>query len=55
MAERAVAMAREAPEDPGAGLADPSQLAPDPSAAGLELADDSPEPDPATFLQEYEA
>ena len=27
LAERAVAMAREAPEDPFAGLADPSQLA----------------------------
>ncbi|SPJ23463.1 TldD/PmbA family protein [Palleronia abyssalis] len=47
MAERAVAMAREAPEDPGAGLADPSELAQDVSAEGLELADDSPEPDPA--------
>lgn len=47
MAERAVAMAREAPEDPGAGLADPSQLATDFDAAALELADDAAEPDPA--------
>ncbi len=46
MAERAVAMAREAPEDPGAGLADPGQLARDTSASGLELADPAPEPGP---------
>jgi len=37
MAERAVAMAREAPEDPTAGLADPSQLARDWDVAALEL------------------
>ena len=47
MAERAVAMAREAPEDPGAGLADPGQLATDTSATGLELAEDAAEPTPA--------
>ncbi|SFG83330.1 PmbA protein [Palleronia marisminoris] len=47
MAERAVAMAREAPEDPGAGLADPAQLAADTSAASLDLADDAAEPTPA--------
>ena len=46
MAERAVAMAREAPEDPGAGLADPAQLAADTSAAGLDLCDPAPEPSP---------
>lgn len=47
MAERAVAMAREAPEDPYIGLADPEQLAQSPSADGLELADPAPEPTPA--------
>jgi PmbA protein len=47
MAERAVAMAREAPEDPSAGLADASELARDRDMAGLELADASEEPDPA--------
>lgn len=47
MAERAVAMAREAPDDPFAGLADPSQLSARRDAAGLDLADSSEEPDPA--------
>ena len=46
-AERAVAMAREAPEDPHAGLADPSQLARDWDLAALELADATPEPSPS--------
>ena len=46
MAERAVAMAREAPEDPGAGLADPSQLATSTDASALDLHDTAPEPDP---------
>jgi PmbA protein len=44
LAERAVAMAREAPEDPWAGLADPAQLAQVWDVAALELADDAPEP-----------
>ncbi len=44
MAERAVAMAREAPEDPYCGLADPAQLASDWDIAALDLADPSPEP-----------
>ena len=44
MAERAVAMAREAPEDPNVGLADPDQLAKDWDVAALELQDPSPEP-----------
>ncbi|MFO1105714.1 MAG: TldD/PmbA family protein [Amaricoccus sp.] len=39
MAERAVAMAREAPEDPWCGLADPDQLARDWDAAALDLED----------------
>lgn len=47
LAERAVAMAREAPEDPHAGLADPGQLAVDRDWSGLELFDPTPEPQPA--------
>ncbi|MEY8841679.1 TldD/PmbA family protein [Cribrihabitans sp. XS_ASV171] len=45
MAERAVAMAREAPEDPHAGLADAAQLARDWDLDALELADPGPEPE----------
>lgn len=47
MAERAVAMAREAPEDPTIGLADPADLITDWDIAALELADPSGEPSPA--------
>tara|TARA_R110002110_G_scaffold103598_24_gene261942 strand:- start:4065 stop:5408 length:1344 start_codon:yes stop_codon:yes gene_type:complete len=43
VAERAVAMAREAPQDPWAGLADPSQLAQDRDATALQLCDSAPE------------
>ncbi len=50
MGERAVAMAREAPKDPYAGLADPSQLGMAVSIETLEMADPSAEPDP-TALQ----
>ena len=39
LAERAVAMAREAPEDPTVGLADASQLAKGWDLAALELSD----------------
>ncbi|MCB1336526.1 MAG: TldD/PmbA family protein [Maritimibacter sp.] len=46
MAERAVAMAREAPDDPTVGLADPGQLARDWDVAALELDDPAPEPAP---------
>ena len=49
LAERAVAMAREAPDDPHAGLADPSQLAQSWDLAALDLADAAPEPDAATL------
>lgn len=49
MAERAVAMAREAPEDDSVGLADPSQLARDWDAAALELADGTAEPSAAAL------
>ncbi|MFC7702900.1 TldD/PmbA family protein [Plastorhodobacter daqingensis] len=51
MAERAVAMAREAPEDPHAGLADPGQIARGLTAEALELFDPAPEPSP-TALEE---
>ncbi len=52
MAERAVAMAQEAPEDPYAGLADPAQLAAQTDSATLEMCDPSEEPDPATLQQD---
>lgn len=51
MAERAVAMAREAPEDPTAGLADPSQLARHWDQAALEMIDPAAAPT-AADLQE---
>ena len=44
LAERAVAMAREAPEDPTVAIAGPDQIALDWDAARLELFDPSPEP-----------
>jgi PmbA protein len=44
MAERAVAMAREAPEDPTVGLADPEDLARAWDLAVLDLADSAAEP-----------
>ena len=49
MAERAVAMAREAPEDPYLGLADPGEIATSWDIDALELSDTSPEPDPAAL------
>lgn len=52
MAERAVAMAREAPEDPFAGLADPDQLATGWDVAALELYDDTPEPSPEALQED---
>ncbi|MBP7002479.1 TldD/PmbA family protein [Amaricoccus sp.] len=52
MAERAVAMAREAPEDPWCGLADPDQLARDWDVAALELVDPAPPPTPAELEEE---
>lgn len=52
MAERAVAMAREAPEDPFATLAEPDQLARDWDLAALELYDPAPEPSPEVLLEE---
>ena len=47
MCERAIAMAKEAPEDPYAGLSDPASLSDVRGADGLELFDPTPEPDPA--------
>lgn len=58
LAERAVAMAREAPEDPYIGLAKPDQLARNWDIGALELADPTPEPSPAALqhdAQEAEA
>lgn len=51
VAERAVAMAREAPEDPFAGLADPEELSDGSGADALDLVDRAGEPAAAT-LQE---
>lgn len=58
LAERAVAMAHEAPEDPNVGLADPDQLARSWDIAALELCDPADEPTPdalAQMAQEAEA
>ncbi len=52
MAERAIAMAKEAPEDPTVGLADPSQLATDLDSSALELTEGGDEPSPAA-LEEF--
>lgn len=49
MAERAVAMARAAPEDPWCGLADPEQLGASPDVDVLELSDPGDFPDPAAL------
>ena len=49
LAERAVAMAREAPEDPCVGLADPGELAQGWDLAALDLVDATPEPDAAAL------
>ncbi|MCA8881961.1 MAG: TldD/PmbA family protein [Rhodobacteraceae bacterium] len=49
MAERAVAMAREAPEDPWIGLADPSEIATEWDLVALDLIDPGPEPAPAAL------
>ncbi len=52
MARRAVAMAREAPEDAHAGLADPAQLATTRDASRLELFDPSAEPTPESLQED---
>ena len=55
MAQRAVAMARVAPDDPWIGLADPAQLASARDASGLELFDPSGEPDVAALQEDAQA
>lgn len=52
MAVRAVAMAKEAPEDPHSGLATADQLATDWDIAALELYDNTSEPSPADLQQD---
>ena len=52
LAERAVAMAREAPEDPYAGLADPTELGQGIDTSRLELSDPSPDPSPEALQQD---
>lgn len=52
MAMRALAMAKEAPEDPYIGLADPDQLALERDSTPLELADPADEPDPAALEED---
>ena len=49
LAERAVAMAAEAPVDPHVGLADQAQLAREWDLAALEMAEDAPEPGAAAL------
>lgn len=49
LADRAVAMARVAPDDPHAGLAEPGQLAQDRDASVLDLADPATPPGPETL------
>ncbi|MGD9293462.1 MAG: TldD/PmbA family protein [Roseobacter sp.] len=52
MAARAVAMAREAPEDPYTGLASPDQIADRVDIVSLELEDPAPEPSPAALQED---
>lgn len=52
MAQRAVAMAREAPEDPHTGLASADQLAGDYDIAAFELADPADEPRPDALQED---
>lgn len=51
LAERAVAMAREAPEDPHVGLANPAQLARHWNIDALQLCDPAPEPPPMALAE----
>ncbi len=52
MAQRAVAMAREAPEDPHTGLASADQLAGDYDISSFELADPADEPRPEALQED---
>ncbi|MEM9499236.1 MAG: TldD/PmbA family protein [Pseudomonadota bacterium] len=49
LADRAVLMAREAPDDPSVGLADPAELARDWTSEALQLHDPAPAPAPQTL------
>jgi PmbA protein len=51
LSERAVAMAREAPEDPYAGLAEAAQISARHDAAGLDLCDPAPAPAPEALMR----
>ncbi|HAR50271.1 MAG TPA: modulator protein, partial [Roseovarius nubinhibens] len=55
LAERAVAMAREAPEDPYIGLASDDLLAKEWDIAALDLCEDAPEPEPAALQEAAQA
>lgn len=55
MAARAVAMAREAPEDPYAGLAEPEQLARGWDIEALQLVDPAEEPSPEALQEDAAA
>ncbi len=55
MAERAVAMAKEAPEDPDIGLATPDQFASSWDIAALEMADPGDEPEPEQLQLDAQA
>ncbi len=55
LAERAVAMAREAPEDPTAGLADPAQLAQGWDIAAYEMFDPTEEPSAGALEEDCRA
>ncbi|NOD78684.1 MULTISPECIES: TldD/PmbA family protein [unclassified Ruegeria] len=52
MAERAVAMAKEAPEDPFSGLAESDQLVSDWDVQSLEMLDPTPAPSAETLMQD---
>ncbi|NOD65150.1 MULTISPECIES: TldD/PmbA family protein [unclassified Ruegeria] len=52
MAERAVAMAKEAPEDPFSGLAESDQLVIDWDVQSLEMLDPTPAPSAETLMQD---
>ncbi len=52
MAERAVAMAKEAPEDPYIGLANPQDLFQTDQAVDLQISDPRPEPSPQALQED---
>ena len=49
MVERAIAMAKDAPEDKYAGLANVDQLTKETDLFGLEICDPAPEPSPVSY------